>query len=274
MSNSPLVSYTKLSPNHSSRRIRPVERITPHCIVGQISVEALGDIFSPKAKRASSNYGIGKDGRVGMYVEEANRSWCSNSSDNDQRAVTIECASDATPPYAFTDVVYQRLIELCVDICRRNGKKKLLWIEDKGKALKYNPAPDEMLLTVHRWFSKKSCPGDWMFARMGELAEKVTRELASSSEASSSPTASPGSTSAGTTKKTAIENDENDKNNEQLNNNPVPKLTFYRVRKSWDKPNTQIAAFTKIDNAKNCVDCKPKYSVFDEDGNKIYPTGR
>ena len=151
-----------------------------HCVVGQCSVETLGSIFLPTSRQASCNYGIGVDGRVGMYVEEKNRSWCSSSSANDQRAVTIECASDTTEPYAFKDVVYQKLITLCVDICKRNGKKKLLWFGDKDKTLSYEPKSDEMVLTVHRWFANKSCPGNWMYARMGDLASKVTAALGGS----------------------------------------------------------------------------------------------
>lgn len=175
--NSSLVSYTKLSPNHSGQRTHSIDRITPHCVVGQCSVETLGNIFLPTSRQASSNYGIGVDGRVGMYVEEKNRSWCSSSAANDQRAVTIECASDNTEPYAFKDVVYQRLIVLCTDICKRNGKTKLLWLGDKAKTLNYTPKSDEMVLTVHRWFANKSCPGNWMYARMGDLASKVTAAL-------------------------------------------------------------------------------------------------
>lgn len=176
-SNSPLVAYTKLSPNHSGLRNHSIDRITPHCVVGQCSVETLGEIFSPIERQASSNYGIGADGRVGMYVEECNRSWCSSNGVNDNHAVTIECASDAQEPYAFNNVVYAKLIDLCVDICKRNGKTKLIWIPDQGKALGYNLASNEMLLTVHRWFALKSCPGDWMYARMGDLASKVTARL-------------------------------------------------------------------------------------------------
>lgn len=177
MSNSSLVSYTKLSPNHSGQRTHAVDRITPHCVVGQCSVETLGNIFAPTSKQASCQYGIGVDGRVGMYVEEKNRSWCSSSNENDQRAITIECASDATAPYAFNDAVYAKLIELCTDICKRYGKAKLLWFGDKTKTLNYAPASNEMVLTVHRWFANKSCPGDWMYARMGDLAAKVTAKL-------------------------------------------------------------------------------------------------
>ena len=157
MSNSPLVVYTKLSPNHSGQRTHSIDRITPHCVVGQCSVETLGNIMYPTSRQASCNYGIGPDGRVGMYVEEKNRSWCSSSNANDQRAVTIECASDTYHPYAMNSAVYARLIDLCVDICKRNGKKKLLWFADKDKSLNYVPAADEMVLTVHRWFANKSC---------------------------------------------------------------------------------------------------------------------
>ena len=175
--NSPLVSYTKFSPNHSGQRTHSIDRITPHCVVGQCSVETLGSIFLPTSRQASCNYGIGADGRVRMYVDEKNRSWCSSSNANDQRAITIECASDTAEPYAFKGVVYQKLIELCTDICKRNGKTKLLWLEDKTRTLNYTPASDEMVLTVHRWFANKSCPGNWMYAHMGDLAEKVTVAL-------------------------------------------------------------------------------------------------
>lgn len=180
-SNSPLVSYTKLSPNHSGQRTHSIDRITPHCVVGQVSVESLGNIFANKSRQASCQYGIGADGRVGNYCEEKNRSWCSSSEANDQRAVTIECASDATAPYAFKNVVYNKLIDLCVDICKRNGKNVLIWFGDRNKTLNYKPKPNEMILTVHRWFAQKSCPGDWMYARMGDLAKKVSERLSNSS---------------------------------------------------------------------------------------------
>lgn len=187
MSNSSLVNYTKLSPNHSGKRTHALDRITPHCVVGQCSVETLGNVFAPTSRQASCNYGIGVDGRVLLCVDEGNRSWCTSSNANDQRAVTIECASDTTAPYAFKDVVYQKLITLCVDICKRNGKKKLLWLGDKNKTLNYSPKSDEMVLTVHRWFANKSCPGDWMYARMGDLASKVTAQLGGSTAQPSAP---------------------------------------------------------------------------------------
>ena len=176
-SNSPLVSYTKLSPNHSGQRTHSIDRITPHCVVGQLSAESICGCFASTSRQASCNYGIGKDGKISLCVEEKNRSWCSSSNANDQRAITIECASDKSEPYAMNSAVYASLIKLCTDICQRNGKRKLLWLGDKNKTLNYAPASDEMVLTVHRWYANKSCPGDWLYARLGDLAEKVTAAL-------------------------------------------------------------------------------------------------
>lgn len=181
MSNSSLISYTKLSPNHSGKRTHSIDRITPHCVVGQLSCESICGCFTSTDRQASCNYGIGTDGRISLCVDEENRSWCSSSNANDQRAVTIECASDKTAPYAMNDAVYESLINLCVDICKRNGKTKLLWFADKDKTLAYEPASDEMVITVHRWFANKSCPGDWLYNRLGDLATKVTAKLGGSS---------------------------------------------------------------------------------------------
>lgn len=177
MGNSSLVSVTVLSPNNSGTRTMRIDRITPHCVVGQMSATSLGNWFANKSTQASSNYGIGYDGKIGLYVPEDKRSWCSSSSANDQRAVTIECASDTKEPYAIKDAVYKSLIKLCVDICKRNGKTKLIWINDKTKALAYVPKKDEMLLTVHRWFANKSCPGTYIMGKLPDLADKVTKEL-------------------------------------------------------------------------------------------------
>ena len=184
--NSSLVSYTKLSPNHSDKRTHSIDRITPHCVVGQLSAESICGCFTSTSRQASCNYGIGTDGRVSLCVEEKNRSWCSSSNANDQRAVTIECASDMKAPYAMNSKVYESLIKLCTDICKRNGKKKLLWLGSKSKALNYSPKSDEMVITVHRWFANKSCPGDWLYSRLDDLAEKVTKNL--SGTATSTPT--------------------------------------------------------------------------------------
>lgn len=182
MSNSGLVVYTKLSPNHSGQRTHSIDRITPHCVVGQLSCESICGCFTSPQREASCNYGIGTDGRISLCVEEKNRSWCSSSNANDQRAVTIECSSDKTAPYAMTDAVYAALIDLCTDICKRNGKSKLLWFGDKNKTLSYEPKADEMIITVHRWFANKSCPGDWLYNRLGDLAAKVTSRLGGGSQ--------------------------------------------------------------------------------------------
>ena len=192
--NSPLVSYTRLSPNNSGQRNHVIDRITPHCVVGQMQIEdLLGWLAQPSAK-ASANYGIGTDGRIGLGVPENIRAWTSSSSANDNRSVTVECSSEKTSPYAFNAKVYDALIKLCTDVCKRNGKTKLLWLgdddddyrDDQEITLAYQPAADEMVLTAHRWFAAKACPGDWMYKRMGDLAAKVTAALGGSSEPSGS----------------------------------------------------------------------------------------
>ena len=175
--NSPLVNYTKISPHRSSPRNRSIDIITPHCYVAQASVESMGNWFSQQAAKCSCNYGIGSDGRVALIVEEKDRSWCSSSSANDNRAVTIECASDTKEPYTINDKVYNKLIELMADICRRNGKNTLLWFGDKTRTLNYQPAPNEMLITVHRWYANKACPGNYIYNRLTKIAAEVTKRL-------------------------------------------------------------------------------------------------
>lgn len=173
MSNSPLVDYIKLSPNKNSPRNHKIDTITIHCVVGQCTVEALGAVFAPTTRQGSSNYGIGYDGRIGMYVEEKDRSWCSSSSANDHRAITIEVASDTTHPYAVTEAAYNSLIDLCADICKRNGIKKLLWKGDKSLIGQV----DKQNMTAHRWFAATGCPGDYLYQRYGDIANKVNKKL-------------------------------------------------------------------------------------------------
>lgn len=173
MTNSPLVSYTKISPNKTSPRNHSIDTITIHCVVGQLSVESLGNVFAPTSRQASSNYGIGSDGRIGMYVEEKDRSWCSSSKSNDHRAITIECASDTKSPYTINDKVYESLINLCVDICKRNDIKELKWKADKSLIGKV----DEQNVTVHRWFANTECPGEYIFSRLGQIVSRVNTRL-------------------------------------------------------------------------------------------------
>jgi hypothetical protein len=173
MSNSPLVSYTRLSPNNSGLRTHKIDTITPHCVVGHASLQTLGNIFAPIERRASSNYGIDDHGNVGMYVEEKNRSWCSSSESNDQRAITIEIASDNFYPYKITDKALNGLINLCVDICSRNNIPKLLWKADKSLIGQI----DKQNITVHRWFSPRECPGEYIYENLGMVADEVNKIL-------------------------------------------------------------------------------------------------
>lgn len=149
------------------------------------------------------------------------------------------------------DVVYASLIELCTDICRRNGKKKLLWFADKEQTLSYNPASDEMLITVHRWFENKSCPGDWLYSRLGDVAAKVTAALGTIPEQGATPESRP-----------------------LPDAEYLEKLTegLYRVRRNWSDGNRgQIGAYRFLSNAKKRSDNNPGYSVFTDDGVAIYP---
>lgn len=173
MSNSSLVDYKKISPHKNSPRKNKIDTITIHCYVGQVTVENAGKWFASEKAQCSCNYVIGTDGRIGLIVDEGDRSWCSSNPDNDNRAVTIECASDAKHPYAINDKVYDSLIKLCTDICKRNDIKELKWKADKSLIGR----PDEQNLTVHRWFAAKACPGDYIYKRLGQIAREVNVKL-------------------------------------------------------------------------------------------------
>lgn len=181
MSNSPLITYTRLSPNRTSPRNHAIDRVTIHCYVGQVTAErgCSGSRFVnyDPVGGASCNYVVGYDGSIGLCVPEEDRSWCSSSPSNDARAVTIETASDSFAPYAVTEAAYKALLDLVTDICRRNGKRRLIWMDNKTAALAYVPEDGDMIMTVHRWFAAKACPGEWLLERHGEIAEEVTRRL-------------------------------------------------------------------------------------------------
>lgn len=187
-SNSPLATVKLISPNKTVGRNHAIDTITIHCFVGQVTAKRGCEVFQPSSKGASCNYVVGYDGSIGLCVEEKDRSWCTGGYDkngnpirvngvsgksNDYQAVTIEVASDAKHPYAITEKAMAALIELCTDICRRNGIKKLLWSGDKN--LVGNPAKQN--LTVHRWFANKACPGDYIYQRLGDIAAKVNAKL-------------------------------------------------------------------------------------------------
>ena len=176
MSNSPLVSYTKISPNKSSPRNHKIDTVTIHCVVGQCSVETLGNVFAPTSRQASSNYGVGVDGRIGMYVEEKDRSWCSSNAANDNRAITIEVASDTKEPYAVNAKAYAALIDLLVDICKRNGIKELVWSTNKADRVNHKNGCN---MTVHRDYANKSCPGTYLYERHAQIASEVNKRLGS-----------------------------------------------------------------------------------------------
>ena len=170
MSNSSLATYTLISPNKNSPRNHKIDTISIHCFVGQVTAKRGCEVFQPSSKQASCNYVVGYDGSIGLCVEEKDRSWCTSSSSNDHRAITIETASENKAPYKVTAAAYAALLDLVTDICRRNGAKKLLWFGDKAKTLAYAPKSGEMVMTVHRWFANKSCPGDYHYNRSGWVA--------------------------------------------------------------------------------------------------------
>lgn len=177
MSNSPLATYTKISPNRTSPRNHKIDTISIHCAVGQFTAKELLNLshfVKYDAKKGSScNYAVGRDGSIGIGVEEKDRSWCTSNRANDHRAITIEVASDTKHPYKVTDEAFNALINLLVDICKRNNIKKLKWKADKeliGQVSKQN-------MTVHRWFANKDCPGEYLYERHGKIADEVNARL-------------------------------------------------------------------------------------------------
>ena len=173
IANSPLVTYTNISNKKTSPRNHKIDTITIHCYVGQVTAKQGCDMFANTTRKASCNYVVGKDGSIGLCVEEKDRSWCSSNAANDNRAITIEVASDTVAPYAVTDAALNALINLCADICKRNGIKKLLWKGDKSLIGQV----DKQNMTVHRWFAAKACPGDYLYNLHGEIANKVNAKL-------------------------------------------------------------------------------------------------
>lgn len=176
LSNSKLISYTKISPNRTSPRNHKIDTVTIHCVVGQCSVETLGNIFAPTSRQASCNYGIGADGRIGMYCEEKDRSWCSSNAANDNRAITIEVASDTKHPYAVNAKAYAALLDLLVDICKRNGIPRLVWSTSKADRVNHKNGCN---MTVHRDYANKSCPGEYLYSRHAQIASEVNKRLGS-----------------------------------------------------------------------------------------------
>lgn len=175
MSNSTLATYTRISPNKTSPRNHKIDTITIHCMAGNLTVERCGEGFAKRTRMASSNYGIGSDGRIGLYVEEKDRSWCSSNKANDMRAITIEVANDggAATGWHVSDAAMTSLIALLTDICRRNDIKQLLWKGDKSLIGQV----DKQNMTVHRWFKNKACPGDYLYGKHAYIAAEVNKHL-------------------------------------------------------------------------------------------------
>ena len=183
MSNSSLVSYTKISPNRTSPRNHKIDTISIHCAVGQFTAKEILNLshfvkHDPQ-RGASCNYAVGCDGSIGLGVEEKDRSWCTSSRSNDNRAITIEVASGMKHPYEVTDKAYKALIDLLVDICKRNKIKELKWKADKSLI----GQPDKQNMTVHRWFAAKDCPGEYLYERHGQIAKEVNKKLNPPSDA-------------------------------------------------------------------------------------------
>lgn len=175
--NSSLVDMTLLSPNHSKGRTESLERITPHCFVGMFNTKWMLDYFNDERLEAAPNYVIGEDCKIGLCVEEKNRSWCSSNADNDNKAITIECSSGKKEPYIISNMVIRTMVILIADICKRYQKNTLLWIPNKDEALSRHVNPDELIITVHRWFANKSCPGEYMYNSLPHITEMVNMRI-------------------------------------------------------------------------------------------------
>lgn len=175
-SNSPLVKYTCYSPNCNSPRNHAIDTITIHEVWGECTMASLGAIFKPSSRQASSNYGCCTDG-IALFVDEKNRAWTSGSSANDNRAVTIEVSNSRTYPNPVNSKVYAQLIELCADICKRNGKNKMIWCGSLSATNSRKFASNEMRMTLHKWFQATDCPGVWLEQHMQDIADKVNARL-------------------------------------------------------------------------------------------------
>lgn len=176
MLKSSLATVVVESPNRSSPRMSKIDTITIHCMAGNLSVESCGKLFAKSSRKASSNYGIGSDGRIACYVGEEDRSWCSSNRANDNRAITIEVANDggADTGWHVSDKAYKSLISLLVDICRRNHIDKLVWSNNKNDRVNHKNGCN---MTVHRDFANKSCPGDYLYSLHSKIANEVNTLL-------------------------------------------------------------------------------------------------
>lgn len=274
MSNSKLVSYTKISPNKNPRKnstynpTGKITKITIHHMAGNLSVESCGNVF--QTREASANYGIDSNGRVGMYVEEKDRSWASSSRENDYKAVTIEVANDggADTDWHVSDKALAKLIDLCVDICQRNGIDKLTYTGDsKGN------------LTRHNMFAATACPGPYLQGKFPYIAEEVNKRLGAdkplyrvrkswkdaSSQLGAFEELDNAKAMADKNKGYAVF----DESGKQVYPAGTATEKLYRVRKSWSDEASQKGAFKDLANAKAMAD-DTGYTVYDWNGKAVY----
>lgn len=185
MGYSSLVEYVKISPNKTSPRNHKIDTITIHCMAGNLTIETCANVFAPTSRKASSNYGVGTDGRIGCYVDENDRSWCSSNKANDMRAITIEVANDggADTGWHVSGVAMNSLIKLVADVCKRNNIKKLVWSDNKDDRINHRNGCN---MTVHRDFKNKACPGDYLMSKMSYIANEVNKLLGASGDSSDS----------------------------------------------------------------------------------------
>lgn len=231
MSNSPLVNYTKISPNKSTRTGK-ISKITIHHMAGNLSVESCGNVFASSSRQASSNYGVGTDGRIGLYVPEDYRAWTSSNKANDNIAITIEVANNGgeSSNWSVSNKALQATIDLCVDICKRNGIERLNYTGDKNGNL-----------TRHNMFAATVCPGPYLQAKFPYIAEEVNKRLTL--------------TTSTTNKELTTEDGE-----------------LYRVRKNWDDAKGQLGAFKNLSYAIGVAKANEGYKVFSKDGSCVYPS--
>ena len=267
MSNSKLVSYTKISPHKNSPRKDKVKKITVHHMAGNLSVETCGNVF--QTREASANYGIDSNGRVGMYVEEKDRSWASSSRENDHQAVTVEVANDGgAPDWHVSDKALAKLIDLCVDICQRNGIDKLNYTGDKSGNL-----------TRHNMFAATTCPGPYLQSKFPYIAEEVNKRLGTDEDKPlyrvrkswKDASSQLGAFEELDNAKAMVDKNKGyavfDESGKQVY--PAATETLYRVRKSWGDEASQKGAFKDLANAKAIAD-DTGYTVYDQNGKAVY----
>lgn len=179
MSYSSLVEYVKISPNKTSPRDHAIDTITIHCMAGNLSIETCANVFAPTERQASSNYGVDSNGRIGCYVDENDRSWCSSNKANDMRAITIEVANDggADTGWHVSGVAMSSLIKLVADVCKRNNISKLVWSDSKDDRINHRNGCN---MTVHKDFKNKDCPGAYLMSQMPYIADEVNKLLGAS----------------------------------------------------------------------------------------------